>query len=197
MGVKIKDLISEKKQTITEKSLFGKTVAVDAYITLFQFLNTIKSFDGKIFTDLNGNPTSHLVGFLYRMLYFKENNINPIFVFDGKPNPLKHEELQRRFERHRDKTYAYKEAQDIGTIEDKNKNYINPRLNVKMLEDTFHLIKNLGGSIVMAPQDGESQCTQLVKEGKAFATVSQDYDTFLFGSKRIIRNLSKTRQLLS
>lgn len=181
-------------QKINEKSLFEKTIAIDSYILIYQFLNSVRTFDGRAFTDKNKNPTSHLMGFLYRSLYYKESGLKPIFVFDGKPNEMKMEELKRRFEKRRNQKYAYQEALDVGTNKDKNKLFAAPKLNHQMLEDTFYLLKNLGFPIILAKSDGEAQCAQLVNNNIAFCTVSQDYDAFLYGSERVVRNLTKSKE---
>ena len=36
-------------------------------------------------TDGEGNQTGHLVGLMPRVLFCVQNNITPIWVFDGKP----------------------------------------------------------------------------------------------------------------
>ena len=64
MGVKLKDII--KAESINFKDLEGRTVSIDAFNTLYQFLSTIRQQDGRPLTDENGNITSHLSGILYR-----------------------------------------------------------------------------------------------------------------------------------
>ena len=57
MGVKLKDII--EPESISFKDLEGRTVSIDAFNTLFQFLSTIRQRDGRPLTDENGNITSH------------------------------------------------------------------------------------------------------------------------------------------
>jgi flap endonuclease-1 len=41
-------------------------------------------------TDWLGNKTGHLLGLLYRSQLCMENNIKPIWVFDGRPPASKY-----------------------------------------------------------------------------------------------------------
>ena len=60
MGVKFKDIVSPEE--ISLKDLEGRTVAIDAYNTIYQFLSGIRQRDGSPLMDQNGNVTSHLSG---------------------------------------------------------------------------------------------------------------------------------------
>jgi len=48
----------------------------------------------------------------------------------------------------------------------------------------------MGVPFVDAPFEGEAQAAKIVLDGKAYACVSQDYDSLLFGAPRLIRNLT-------
>ena len=63
IGVKLKDIVEPKN--ISFKDLEGRSVSIDAFNTLYQFLSTIRQRDGRPLTDENGNVTSHLSGILY------------------------------------------------------------------------------------------------------------------------------------
>ena len=65
------------------RELNGRTLAVDAYNTIYQFLSIIRGPDGTPLKDQNGCITSHLAGLLYRNVNLIENNIRPAYVFDG------------------------------------------------------------------------------------------------------------------
>ena len=86
MGVKLKDIIEPEK--INFKDLEGRSVSIDAFNTLYQFLSTIRQRDGQPLCDENGNITSHLSGILYRNSSMVEKGIKPIYVFDGKAPEL-------------------------------------------------------------------------------------------------------------
>ena len=48
------------------KNYFGRKVAIDASMSLYQFLIAVRQ-DGAQLTDANGEPTSHLNGTFYRV----------------------------------------------------------------------------------------------------------------------------------
>ncbi|MGC9310693.1 MAG: flap endonuclease-1, partial [Candidatus Aenigmatarchaeota archaeon] len=63
----------------------------------------------------------------------------------------------------------------------------------EMIEESKHLLDAMGVPTVQAKSEGEAQCARICLDGKAFATVSQDFDSLLFGSPRTLRNLSIAR----
>ena len=52
MGVKITDLFKGKE--IELEDLSGKTIAIDSYLFLYQFLTTIRQRDGSLLMDSKG-----------------------------------------------------------------------------------------------------------------------------------------------
>ena len=94
MGVDLADIIPEESTTLD--ALSNRTLAVDAYNTLYQFLAIIRQPDGTPLKDRNGRVTSHLSGLLYRTANLVEKGIKLVFVFDGKPPELKEMEIRRR-----------------------------------------------------------------------------------------------------
>src|SRR3972149_7154769 len=82
MGVNLRELLLKHK--ITLEDLKGKTLAVDSFNVLFQFLATIRGADGQSLKDSKGNVTSHLSGLFYRTINLLEAGVKPVFVFDGK-----------------------------------------------------------------------------------------------------------------
>ncbi|RXN01045.1 putative flap endonuclease 1-like [Acipenser ruthenus] len=58
----------------------GKKIAVDASIVLFQFRTAAPEIRNR-----DGSHLSPLVGLFYRTLHFLENDIRPVYVFDGLP----------------------------------------------------------------------------------------------------------------
>ena len=92
MGVNLKPLTSPESISLDE--LKGKTIAIDAYNALHQFLSIIRQRDGTPLKDASGEVTSHLTGLLYRTANLVERGIKPIYVFDGKPHHLKIDTLR-------------------------------------------------------------------------------------------------------
>ena len=115
MGVKLKDIIEPKQ--ISFKDLEGRSVSIDAFNTLYQFLSTIRQRDGRPLTDENGNVTSHLSGILYRNSSMVEKDIKPIYIFDGAAPELKSETQAKRREVRNEAEKIYKEALKSGDTE--------------------------------------------------------------------------------
>ncbi len=97
MGVNLSPIVEAREIELSD--LRGKTVAIDAYNTIFQFLSIIRQPDGKPLQDSQGRVTSHLSGILYRTANLIETGIEPSFVFDGKPNELKAGTIEERIAR--------------------------------------------------------------------------------------------------
>ena len=94
MGIKgLTALLSEHApKAIVEheiKTLFGRKVAIDASMSIYQFLIAVRQRDGEMLTNDAGETTSHLMGFFYRTIRIVENGIKPVYVFDGRPPELK------------------------------------------------------------------------------------------------------------
>ncbi|GFR74409.1 flap endonuclease 1, partial [Elysia marginata] len=70
------------------KNFFGRKVAIDASMSIYQFLIAVRQ-DGSQLTNEEGETTSHLMGMFYRTIRMVENGIKPVYVFDGKPPEMK------------------------------------------------------------------------------------------------------------
>ena len=194
MGTKINELVSESKKVISFENLLNKDIAIDAFNTIYQFLAIIRQKDGTPLKDYNGNVTSHLSGLFYRTLNFLEHNIKPIYVFDGKPSELKLDTIKERKKVKEEARQKMVEAQEKEDFEQAMKYaQFTSSLNENMINESKKLIEYLGIPVIQANSEGEAQAAYLVSKGDAWATASQDYDSLLFGSKRLIRNFAITR----
>ncbi|MFX1411132.1 MAG: flap endonuclease-1, partial [Promethearchaeota archaeon] len=194
MGVKINELVKEIKRTITFENLFQKRIAIDAFNTIYQFLAIIRQRDGTPLKDFQGNITSHLSGLFYRTINFLEHSIKPIYVFDGEPSVLKFDTIKERQkikEEAKEKMIEAQEAEDFR--EAKKFAQLTSKLDSNMIEESKKLIEYLGIPIIQASSEGEAQIAYLVEAGDAWACASQDYDTLLFGGKRLVRNFAISR----
>ena len=116
MGVKFKDIISPEE--IKFDDLDGKVVAIDAANVIYQFLSSIRQYDGTPLKDQNGRITSHFSGILYRTSSLIEKGIKPVYVFDGKSSALKKETQEKRKEIKEESEKKWKEALEDGRVED-------------------------------------------------------------------------------
>ena len=145
--------------------------------------------------DSQGRITSHLNGLFYRTISILEEGITPIYVFDGKPPEQKTQELERR---RKIKEEAEKKLEQVkaegGAEKGELKKYAQMaiRLTNEMAEESKELLKAMGIPIVQAPSEGEAEAAYINSLGLSWAAASQDYDSLLFGAKRLVRNLTLT-----
>lgn len=189
MGVDLKDLVP--KVTVELKNLGGRSIAIDAYNALYQFLAIIRQPDGTPLKDHTGRITSHLSGLFYRTCNLLELGIKPIYVFDGVPPALKEAEIKRRMRVKDEASRKYEVALGEGKIKEARMYaQMTSRLKDYMAEDSKRLLASMGVPWIQAPSEGEAQAAHLVKKGNADYCSSQDYDSLLFGSPMLLRNVT-------
>lgn len=189
MGVNLRDLVP--KTIVRLEDIGGKSIAIDAYNALYQFLAIIRQPDGTPLKDATGRVTSHLSGLLYRTSNLVEMGIKPIYVFDGKPPTLKAVEIKRRMKVKEEAFVRYERALKEGKTEEARV-YAQATSHLKdyMAEDSKKLLDLMGIPWVQAPSEGEAQAAHLTKKGNSDYCASQDYDSLLFGAPKLIRNVT-------
>jgi len=194
LGVNLKELIpKESRKTVDLVELRGKTVSIDGYNALYQFLTAIRQPDGTPLMDSKGRITSHLSGLFYRTINLMEHGIKPVYVFDGKPPEIKAAEIARRKKVKEEAIKKYEEALAKGDLEAaKRYAQMASKLTEDMVEDAKKLLTAMGIPWVQAPAEGEAQAAYMAAKGDVWAAGSQDYDSLLFGAPRLIRNLTIT-----
>lgn len=191
MGVNLSGLVEPK--TVDLEDLRGKTIAIDAYNTIYQFLSIIRQPDGRPLCDSTGRVTSHLSGLLYRSANLIEKGIEPVFVFDGKPHALKLTTLNERKERREKAEKEWELAVEEGDMKKAfSKAQQTSRMTPEIRESSKELIRMLGLPIVEAPGDGEGEAAYMCRKGSVWAAASQDYDSLLYGAPTLVRNLTIT-----
>ncbi|MDD5148764.1 MAG: flap endonuclease-1 [Candidatus ainarchaeum sp.] len=189
MGTQISEILD--KQEIGLSFLNGRRIGIDSFNILYQFLSIIRGADGTPLMDSKGRVTSHLTGLLYRTVNLLEAGALPVFVFDGKPIELKKETSRARNEIRTNAEKKFREAREKGETEEARKFAMqSTKLTSEMVEEAKKLIDYLGLPIVQAPSDGEAQASQMVEKGFLYGCVSQDFDSLLFGAKRLFRNVA-------
>jgi len=192
MGCNLKDLAPTK--TITLSDLSGQRVGIDAFLTAFQFLTTLRDRspqgDGGPLRDSNGNPTSHLMGFFHRTATLLSLGIRPIYIFDGESPELKADELAARTQRRLEAEAIHKEAMAAGDFPLAQK--MAQRImhySPVMVEETQRLLDLLGVPYVTAAAEGEAQAAAMAAKGQLDVVATQDWDALLYGAPRLVRNL--------
>lgn len=193
MGLQIGDLVSRRE--VSFQDLRGKTIAVDAFNAIYQFLSSIRQPDGTPLMDSSGNVTSHLSGLFYRNVALLAEGIKLIYVFDGEYNELKNKTHEHRDALKQEMAKKYEEAVEEEDVEAMGK-YARgfSKLDEEMIRESKELLEAMGIAVVQAPGEGEMQAAELVKNGQAWAVGSQDYDALVVGATRLIQNLTLARK---
>lgn len=193
MAVDLGKLVAEVKENITLDELAGKTIAIDAYNTIYQFLSIIRGPDGTPLMDSKGRVTSHLSGLLYRTTNLLEFGISPIFVFDGIPPVQKQRTIEARMNRRKIALEEWNRAKAEGQLaEARTHAMASTRITKEIVQSAKELLNFMGIPYLQANSEAEAQAAHMVKSGLVYATASQDYDSFLFGSDVVLRNLTIT-----
>ncbi|CAD2215369.1 flap endonuclease-1 [Angomonas deanei] len=176
------------------KKYFGRRIAIDASMSIYQFIIAMKGFQEGQGVELKneaGEVTSHLNGLFARTLRMVDEGIKPIYVFDGKPPVLKQGELDSRRKRANEAELEFQKAKEAGDdemMEKMSKRTV--RVSREQIEDCKKMLTLMGIPVVQAPTEAEAQCAELVKKGKAWAVGTEDMDALTFGSCIMLRHLN-------
>lgn len=189
LGVNLRGLVPI--EIVNLEDLSGRTIAVDAFNTLYQFLAIIRQPDGTPLKDNTGKITSHLSGLFYRTSNLVEMGIHPIYVFDGTPPVMKRTVIERRRQAKVEAAFHYEKAIAKGDLP-KARMLAQATTSMKdyMKEDAMKLLELMGLPWVQAPSEGEAQAAYMTMRGDADYCASQDYDSLLFGAPRLLRNVT-------
>ena len=175
-------------KAISIAELSGKKIAVDISIYMYKY-----------------ESTESLIENMYIMLtIFRQYNIIPIFIFDGKPPTEKKALLQKRRENKKAAEKEYNilkqklEADNCVNNDDKQEIIANMDLlkkqfiyiNKEKIEQVKNLIRAYGATYCDAPGEADELCALLVLKNKVWACLSEDMDMFVYGCTRVIRYLS-------
>ncbi len=194
MGLNIREIIPRRE--VEEGELKDKILCVDAFNALYQFLSSIRQPDGTPLMDNRKKVTSHLSGIFYRNINLMDEGMKLIYVFDGRAPDLKYKTHQERESLRDIAKEKYEVAKSESDIEGMRK--YSPsltRLNSEMIEESKELLEAMGIPVIQAPSEGEAQAAHIARTNtKVYASVSQDYDSLLFGAPRLIRNLTVSKR---
>ncbi len=189
MGLPLKDIVSA--QELPWDALAGRTLAVDGYNVVYQFLATIRQKDGQLFCDTEGRVTSHLMGVFYRTTSLLREGVLPVWVFDGRPPERKAGTIRQRIETKEKAEEQWQQALAAGDLETaRRKAAQTSRLTRPMVEELTALLTALGVPALQAPSEGEAQAAHMASRGTVWAAASEDYDSLLFGAPRLVRGLA-------
>lgn len=190
MGIKYlnKYLQTNCSNSITQISLCelkGKKIVIDTSIYLYRFLG----------------ENALLENFYLMISIFREYNIIPLFVFDGKPPKEKDDVLKLRKLGKKEAEDKYNELKNqMDEVNEHDKKVIEEsmlllkkdfiRLHHTDIENVKSLIQAYGVSYIEAPGEADKLCAKLVCKRKAYACLSEDMDLFVYGCPYVLRYLS-------
>ncbi|XP_073106808.1 flap endonuclease 1 isoform X2 [Elaeis guineensis] len=172
------------------ESYFGRKIAIDASMSIYQFLIVVGRTGMETLTNDAGEVTSHLQGMFNRTIRLLEAGIKPVYVFDGQPPDLKKQELAKRFSKREDATKDLSTAIEAGDkegIEKFSKRTV--KVTKQHNEDCKRLLRLMGVPVIEAPSEAEAECAALCKSDKVYAVASEDMDSLTFGAPRFLRHL--------
>ena len=165
----------------------GKVIVIDTSIYLYKFVGE-----------------NALLENIYLMIsIFRHYNIIPVFIFDGKPPTEKKELLQQRKLKKYEAEKYYNELKnkiesnevttdELTDIEEKmdllKRQFV--RIRDTDISNTKKLLKAYGVQYYDAEGEADVLCCQLIITNKAWACVSDDMDMFVYGCRRVIRQIS-------
>jgi len=189
MGIKgltqiIKKNAPEAIETTNLHKISGSKVAIDSSLFIYKMLTTIKMTS----KDEEGNElknVSHITGIFYKTVNYLAVNIEPIYIFDGKPPDAKHGVIKER----KEKSKANKELMlKAETQEEKDKfEKQSFRMTREHIDDIKKLLDLMGVSYLHANGEAEAYASELCRIGYVDYVVTEDMDTLAFGSPKMIR----------
>lgn len=165
-----------KINTITLNNLYGKKIAIDANIYMFDFASN-----------------NQLMESFYHMIsVFKYYNITPIYVFDGKTNINKMDTLETR---RKDKEIAENKYNEL--LLTRNPNELDmialqkkfTRIGRYQYNEVKQLITYMGVNYIDAPYEADEICAYLVLSNQVHGCLSEDTDMFVYGCNKIYKGL--------
>ena len=188
VGCNLRDLVTP--EPIELGDLSGQRVAIDVFLNAYQFITSMTGDDGKPLS-YEGRPVAHLMGFLDRASIMVSEGIDPVFVFDGKPDDLKRGTLDERKERKIEAVSRWEAAVEAGDMEAAKK--LGPQTaeyTPQMVQETKEMLGLMGLTWVEAPMEAEGAAAVMCSRGDVAAVASQDWDTLLYGAPVMVRNLT-------
>jgi len=182
---------SEAIRTVRFNELYGKKISVDMSVYMYRF-----------------KKEKTLVADMFTLMYlFKENNITPVFVFDGEPPKEKEQEMKERrklkevaiekYEAIKKELAENAETYDEVAKEEKKKEMaILEREFVSLknsdLRKMCRLIDGFGFARMFAVGEADMLCAALEKSGMVDAVMSEDGDMVAYGCTVVLRSPSIT-----
>ena len=183
----------ESIQRISLHDLRGRTVVVDAFQFLYKFLGE--------------NRLAEHMDRMVTILF--DNEITPVFVFDGKPPAEKKTVLEERRTKKQDAKLKYdallqkiaSESNSPGggiealtrvdlasELASLKKRFL--RIDYEHIQCVKRILTQHKVAYVDAPGEADAVCVEMVQKQQAWACMSDDMDMFAYGCDRVLREWS-------
>ena len=180
----------EKEINISE--LKNKIIAIDISILLYQVVISTRSKCGADHLSPSGEISTHILGLFNKTINLIKKRIIPVYVFDGKPPDIKKRTLDMR------KDIRAKAIEKLKNTTDEKERikYLKRSVSIskKQLDECRRLLDIMGIPYIDAPQEADSQCSYLAKNGMVDGVLTEDMDIFTFGSPVIYKNLYSAKK---
>lgn len=193
-------IITDNISILSTNKDFGK-IAIDTSVLLFQYrygsVNRVIQKTTFVFNEKWNVLDEEEIrnGMLYLLENFinslRHNNVEPIFVLDGKP-PIEKKETQcERLETYKKSKKILKDKRKIENLEDYKKilkscSHPTPEDKTAFIEK----LKELDCTIFKGECEGEKLCHYLSKKDYVQAIYSTDTDLFAYGNSIMIENIT-------
>jgi flap endonuclease-1 len=174
------------------EELDGSVVAVDAHNWLYKYLTTtVKWTRDEIYTTDDGTEVANLVGVVQGLPKFFENDLTPVFVFDGAVTDHKSAEIEQRREDREKREEQLEAAREEGdAVEIARLEAHTQRLTDTIQRTTRELFDRLDVPYIEAPAEGEAQAAYMNRTGAVDYCGTEDYDSLLLGAPLTLRQLT-------
>ena len=173
----------------------GWKITIDTSLMMHKTVKARRAASGEDLVNESGMNTSHLHGIFYKCITFLDNDIVPIFVFDGKSAPIKSVTCKKR-------SQLRKEAErKLAAITDK-KSQEYRRLFAQVYRpsreeyDELRIMLDLMGiPYINAPEEADPVCAWLTRrrgdDGKRLvdAVCSDDSDMIPLGARYLLKDM--------
>lgn len=172
-------------------------VAIDAHNWLYRYLTTTVRYRNEaLYTTADGQEVPNLVGIMQGLPTLLENNLFPVFVFDGIALDLKDAELAARKERKQQAADQASRLRAAGRDSEARRYEARAqRLTDVILETTIDLLDLLDVPTVQAPAEAEAQAAHMARQTRVDYVGTEDYDALLFGAPVTLRKLTTSGEI--
>lgn len=173
-------------KTIQLAELSGKKIVVDVSIYIYKFL-------------ADNALMEHMYLLISILLYY---NIEPIFIFDGKPPVEKNNTIDKRKEDRKKAKIELLELEDIYQSEQNVKIKKDLLFKINLLKrQTVNVTKNhvqnikelmdaYGIQYIVSSGEADVMCANLIENNKAWGCLSDDTDMFVYNCDYILRDIN-------